>query len=315
MPDRGSATDDAVDATGTAVTDLQFDRVTIPDVAPGVIRNTTRDTAGAGGDDHPDAAPARPSPAVVCSSCQRTIATTYFDVNGQPFCGSCRTIVQSQAQTPRGVGPLLRAAFFGLGAGIVGAAIYYAVIAITNFEIGLVAILIGYMVGYSVRKGARDRGGLRFQVLAALLTYASVAMAYAPLAVSQAFEEGAKSAQTESNSAPSGAQPADATATESGATLPISDPDSNPDGADSADPAGTAAPLGAGGLVLALATVAGLIAILPVVVVFGSLPSGLISALIIGVGMRQAWTMTGNPPIAIRGPYRVGGTTPDTAPA
>ena len=69
--------------------------------------------------------------------------------------------------------PLAIAAIFGLGAALAGAAIYYAVIAITHFEIGLVAILIGYMVGYAVRKGAGGRGGLRFQILAALLTVRS----------------------------------------------------------------------------------------------------------------------------------------------
>jgi hypothetical protein len=70
-----------------------------------------------------------------------------------------------------------------LGAGVVGAGIYYAVIAIAHVEVGIVAILIGYMVGYAVRKGARGRGGLRFQVVAVALTYASVALAYAPIAV------------------------------------------------------------------------------------------------------------------------------------
>jgi len=44
---------------------------------------------------------------------------------------------------------------------------------------------------------------------------------------------------------------------------------------------------------------------MPVLIVVGSLPSGLISALIIGIGMRQAWRMTAAPP-AITGPYRLG---------
>src|SRR5258708_3197232 len=83
---------------------------------------------------------------------------------------------------------------FGFGAGGVGAAIYYGVIAIAPLEIGIVAILIGYMVGYSVRKGADGRGGRRFQVLAAVLTYCSVALAYAPLAVQQAREAKAATA-------------------------------------------------------------------------------------------------------------------------
>src|SRR2546427_9516885 len=84
--------------------------------------------------------------------------------------------------------PPTPAGIFGLGAGVIGAIIYYAVMAIAHLEIGIVAILIGYMVGYAVRKGARGRGGRRFQVLAVALTYASVALAYTPIAVKQAID-------------------------------------------------------------------------------------------------------------------------------
>jgi hypothetical protein len=56
-----------------------------------------------------------------------------------------------------------------------------------------------------------------------------------------------------------------------------------------------------------------LIAALPVIVVFGSFPSGLISAFIIFIGMRQAWRMTGAPLLQILGPYRVG-AAPATSP-
>src|SRR6266849_3575346 len=122
-------------------------------------------------------------PAVICAACQTSIETEYYDVNGNIFCSRCRTASESAAETPRGVIPLMTAGAFGLGAGVIGAVIYYAVIAITHFEIGIVAILIGYMVGYAVRKGAGRRGGLRFQILAVALTYASVALAYTPLAI------------------------------------------------------------------------------------------------------------------------------------
>ena len=97
--------------------------------------------------------------------------------------------MRSAAETPRGIIPFITAGVFGLGAGVVGAGIYYAVIAIANLEIGIVAILIGYMVGYAVRKGAGGRGGRRFQVLAVALTYASVALAYTPLAFNQAADD------------------------------------------------------------------------------------------------------------------------------
>jgi hypothetical protein len=191
------------------------------------------------------AAPARLS--VTCVACHASIETEYYHINGNIFCSRCRTAVESAARTPQGVIPLITAGVFGLGAGVVGAVIYYAVIAIGHVEVGIVAILIGYMVGYAVRKGARGRGGLRFQVVAVALTYASVALAYAPIAVK-----------------------------------------------------GLAPGVGASVFLLAL------IAALPVLTVLGSFPSGLISAFIIFIGMRQAWRMTGAPRLEVLGPYRVG---------
>jgi hypothetical protein len=180
--------------------------------------------------------------------------------------------------------PLITAGAFGLGAGIVGAAIYYAVIAIANLEIGIVAILIGYMVGYAVRKGARGRGGRRFQVLAVALTYASVALAYTPLAFKQVLDTDRDPQKT--TAATASVEDSAAIATDS-------------------QPAETTRPSGRGAL-FALVFLLALIAALPVMVVIGSFPSGLISALIIFIGMRQAWLMTGVPVLQILGPYRVG---------
>jgi hypothetical protein len=180
--------------------------------------------------------------AVTCAACHTSIETEYYHFNGNVLCSRCRTALESAVDTPRGFTPLITAGVFGLGAGVFGAVIYYAVMAIAHLEIGIVAILIGYMVGYAVRKGARGRGGLRFQVVAVALTYVSVALAYTPIAIKQA------------------------------------------------------------------------IAALPVLIVLGSFPSGLISALIIFIGMRQAWRMTGAPALEILGPYRVG-TAPASTPA
>src|SRR5215475_13112139 len=118
-----------------------------------------------------------PSPVVVCKGCSLTITSQYYDVNGHALCGTCRAAAAAAAETPKGIGAFVKAAGFGAGAGVVGAAIYYAVIAILRLEIGIVAILIGYMVGYSVRRGANGRGGRRFQVLAAALTAGAEASA------------------------------------------------------------------------------------------------------------------------------------------
>jgi hypothetical protein len=225
---------------------------------------------------------ARSNLSVVCAACHASIETEYYSINGNTFCSRCRTAVESATETPQGMTPLVTATVFGLGAGVVGAAIYYAVLAIAHLQIGLVAILIGYMVGYAVRKGARGRGGLRFQVLAVALTYASVALAYAPIAVKQAIASDRTTQKT---------------------TAPLSMSRERAEAPDRVR--ATTKPTG-GRLLLALAMFLAFIAALPVLVTVASFPSGLISAFIIFIGMRQAWRMTGAPLLQILGPYRVG---------
>ena len=229
------------------------------------------------------------SPTVTCVVCRTPVGDEYYAVNGKPVCANCRERVVAAAAPPRSIAPLLTAGVFGVGAAIAGAAIYYAVIAIANLEIGIVAILIGYMVGWAVRKGSGGRGGRRFQILAVALTYWAVGLAYAPLAYKQLKR---------------GDTPASADSPVASVTTP-------------ADSLGVRAsgeqPVGARTGLVALGAVFLLVFALPVMTVFGSLPFGLISALIIFIGMRQAWTMTAPHVLQVSGPYRVGaGPAPAT---
>jgi hypothetical protein len=61
-----------------------------------------------------------------------------------------------------------------------------------------------------------------------------------------------------------------------------------------------------GSLLLAFGALFFMVFALPVMIVAGSLPSGLISAFIIFIGIHQAWRMTGAPALKVSGPYRVG---------
>jgi len=200
----------------------------------------------------PANAPAdQPPGAVVCHMCKTPISTEYFHVNGAVLCERCKDIAAAVLSSPRGKGPFLRGALYGIGAAVAGAAIYYAVIALLNLEIGIVAILIGYMVGVAVRKGAGG-GGRRYQVLALILTYLSVGLAYTPLGLSSVSNEPM------------------AVLIISGAVMVVS---------------------------------------LPVMAIIGSGASGILSAIIIGVGLQQAWRMTAAPVVSVKGPFRVGATS------
>jgi hypothetical protein len=220
---------------------------------------------------------------VTCAVCQRAVSDEYFDVNGQSVCDGCRTQLAQLAQTPRSWGLFVKAGLFGLVAAILGAILYYAVIAITDFEIGIVAIAIGFMVGWAIRRATANRGGRRYQVLALVLTYWAVGLAYTPLTFQQLVEEDAKEQSQK--------------ATDTAAPAPAESPDE-------------ATPIN---IPVVLTILLGFSLALPVLVVFGSLPGGLLSALIIGIGMRQAWQMTGVPPLQISGPYRIAAAAPPPA--
>jgi hypothetical protein len=113
------------------------------------------------------------------------------------------------------------------------------------------------------------------------LTYGAVALAYAPVVISAALKEDKEQALK--------------TSTDSGQPPPSSSLQ-----------AASEPPLTTGGVVLGLLMTGGFIAALPVLIVFSSLPSGLISAAIIFFGMQQAWKMTGVPSLQVLGPFRVG---------
>ena len=246
-----------------------------------------------------------PGTAVVCANCGSAITTEYFHVAGQPVCANCRGALEAMTATPRGWRPFLKAGAFGVGAAIAGAVIYYAVIAITGWEIGIVAILIGYMVGYMVRKGAGMKGGRRFQILALVLTYWAVGLAYSPIVFKTLAGKDAKKATvTASDSIRK-------SPTDSGRASSSTDSLTK---TSASTARGKKAPLTGREWLLGLGALLFLTFALPVVTVVGSLPSGLLSGLIILIGLRQAWQMTRAPQLNISGPYKVAASS-STSPA
>ena len=245
------------------------------------------------------------APGVTCTVCGKSVGSEYYTANGKPICDGCRHVVTEAAATPRSAGPLVKAGIFGLGAAVAGAAIYYAVIAIADLEIGIVAILIGYMVGYMVRKGAGGRGGRRFQILAVILTYWAVGLAYSPLAFKQLTKD-KSSASSDSTASKSPSADKARTTTDSAALVAV-DRDRSASRADATGKSATENTVSGRAALLAIGALVLLVFALPALSVFGSLPLGLISALIIFIGMRQAWNMTASPQLQIAGPFKVGG--------
>jgi hypothetical protein len=117
-----------------------------------------------------------------CAFCQQPTTDFYYQVGGRVACKHCQLKIAAElARTPH----FWRAAGLGVLAAAAGAGIWYAVIALTGYELGLIAIAVGLLVGGAVKVGSGRVGGLSVQLLAVFLTYTAIVSSYAPLMLAE----------------------------------------------------------------------------------------------------------------------------------
>ena len=237
----------------------------------------------------PQDASATDTAGIPCASCGTVMLDEYYSIGDKPVCAGCRTSFEKVRASSRTTKAFGKAFAFGLGAALAGAVVYYAVIALFELEIGIVAILIGWMVGQAMLKALRGSGSRRYQVLAAVLTYFAVGVAYLPLAFNSKNQESAATQQDPTAVAPQQGQPA---------TSPSAATATSPDSTSGSDSSG-------GSLILGIGALVAFAFALPAMMAFSS-GGGVLSALIIAIGMHQAWRMTGTSGLTVAGPFRVG---------
>ena len=116
-----------------------------------------------------------------CAACNQALAGSYYEVDGRVVCAACHQRLLDAFQQRLATGSFGRAALAGLGAAVVGAGIYLAVRSATGYQVGLISILVGYLVGRAVNWGSSGRGGGLYQALAVALTYLAIVSTYIPL--------------------------------------------------------------------------------------------------------------------------------------
>jgi len=227
-----------------------------------------------------------------CSFCRQPIYDAYFEVNGKNTCESCRYEVEKQRGKGSALGRLLRAAFAGGAAGVVGAGIYYAVVALTGYEIGLVAIVVGFIVGFAVRWGSGGTGGRVYQALAVAITYFAIVSTYVPF-IFEAMNEEMKQGE-----------PTTTTAEEDTLSAGSNEPDaisSSAMGPEAASEATDEEP-STGDAVMLLVIFALFVLASP----FLAGIENVIGILIIGFALYQAWKLNVYQPFQVAGPFKVG---------
>ena len=124
-----------------------------------------------------------------CAACQQPIAGTYFQAGAATFCPRCRELVEAHQQVRPGLSGFLLAVVLGALAAAAGSLLYFGIAALTGYNFGLIAIVVGYLVGRAVRKGSGGRGGLVYQLLAVFLTYTSIVATYIPAIIEAVVKE------------------------------------------------------------------------------------------------------------------------------
>jgi hypothetical protein len=226
-------------------------------------------------------------PQRVCSGCARPLVASYFSINGNAVCEACCDRVRNQGAGGSPVSRVLKAIGAGAGAALGGAILYYAILALTGYEFGLIAIVVGVAVGRAVRWGSSGRGGWAYQTIAVVLTYLSIVSAYVPVIVGEVAKQSKEEA---SASTTRSATPADSAAPVQASARTTTPPP----------------PPSLGGFGLALVMFALLIIAIPFLGGF----SNIIGLVIIGIGLYEAWKVNRRVPLDITGPHSLASSSP-----
>lgn len=118
----------------------------------------------------------------VCKFCKQALTGDYYRLNGITACASCTQ--QVRGQRPLDTPPaFIKAVVFGIGAAILGCALYAGFTIVTHIYIGFVSLGVGWLVAKAMEQGSGGIGGRRYQIVAVALTYLAVSMAEIPIAL------------------------------------------------------------------------------------------------------------------------------------
>lgn len=112
-----------------------------------------------------------------CAMCGNPRGSDSVLANGVPICGSCALRVRAELDQEETLGNVPLAMVLGAGGAVLGAGVWAAIVVATNFEVGYVAVLVGFLAGVGVKFGAGSGRGQALQMLAALLAVLGLLLA------------------------------------------------------------------------------------------------------------------------------------------
>jgi len=217
-----------------------------------------------------------------CRICNNVVFDDYYRVNNQMACAKCAGEAR-QGQPSDSHAAFARALLLGGGAAVLGLILYAGFTIATNFYFGYIAVAVGWLVAKAMLKGSNGIGGRRYQIAAVLLTYAAISMAAVPIGIAGVVKQDKQKAAQQKQAGEGNAA----------------------SGEDSGSPGnGQQGPKTRGGLAGLLMQLL-LVGLASPFLELQDPVHGLIGLVILFVGLRIAYQLTGPRPLEVDGPYRV----------
>jgi hypothetical protein len=120
-----------------------------------------------------------------CAACKQPFNAAYYSVNGHGVCARCLGQLRAGQH-----GSFFKALGLGTAAGAVGAAAYYAIRSATGYDLALITLVIGVIVGIGVRRGAGGSRSRAYRAMAIAITWVAMCSTYIPDVLTGFAEDG-----------------------------------------------------------------------------------------------------------------------------
>ncbi|MBI2686153.1 MAG: hypothetical protein HYX27_07545 [Acidobacteria bacterium] len=210
-----------------------------------------------------------------CTACNSVLESAFYQVQGANVCEICASARRAFQELPDSKQKFLRAFLYGAGAAFLSWVGWSILVVTTGFQIGLLAIGVGWFVGTAIRRGTEGHTSRKYQLMAVMLTYLAISMSFIPRLVADVAKKPPAAADSQKG-AP--AAPASQPATE---------------------------PVGPSSLLVSGVVVVGLAFVSPLLEAFFDFPGGLIGLFIVFLGLQRAWQLTRPDEALITGPFEL----------
>jgi hypothetical protein len=122
-----------------------------------------------------------------CAVCKQPFTAAYYSVNGHGVCERCLATLRASQR-----GSFFKALGLGTAAGAVGAAVYYAIRSATGYDLALITIVVGIIVGIGVRRGAGGSQSAVYRAMAVGITWVAMCSTYIPDVLKGFREDGSQ---------------------------------------------------------------------------------------------------------------------------